>query len=55
MATRRDQAVGMIRKLRTTATVVVAAMWMIKNPESAAQFVQQFCHALATLVGTGSG
>jgi hypothetical protein len=44
----------MIRRLRTIVTVVFASMWVIKNPELAAQFVQQVSHAVATLAGTGA-
>jgi hypothetical protein len=44
----------MIRSARTTLAVVFASMWVIKNPELSAQFVQQFFHALATLAGARS-
>jgi hypothetical protein len=44
--------VDMIRKLRTAA-LVIAVIWVIKNPESAAQFVHQCFQTLAMLIRAG--
>jgi hypothetical protein len=43
----------MIRNLRTAA-LVVAVIWVIKNPESAAQFVHQCFQTLAVLTRAGA-
>jgi hypothetical protein len=43
-----------LRRLWTITAVIIAVTWVIRNPESAAQFVRQFFHAIDTLVGPGA-
>jgi hypothetical protein len=43
----------MIRKL-LTAALVIAVIWAIKNPESAAQFVHQRFQTLVVLTRAGA-
>jgi hypothetical protein len=41
----------MIAKILTWLGVIVAVLWVVKNPTGTAAFAQQVGHALSTLAG----
>jgi hypothetical protein len=37
-----------LQKLLTWIAIIIAAMWLIKNPDQAASLAHQLAHAIAT-------
>ena len=42
----------MLKTVLTWLAIIVGAMWVLKNPDSAAAMVHQFFHALSTLASS---
>jgi len=41
-----------VKKLLTWAALIIAVMWVVKNPAGAAADLRQIAHALSTLVSS---